>query len=86
VRNCGLARTFPFTHRAIEVAMLISCRILCSWIDYCDVEKTDSNTAACCEVVVIIKITCGLVDYCEVWDRTAMCCLWLVKEFTKCTS
>ena len=46
MRNFGLARTFPFTHRAIEVAMLISYRILCIWIDYFDVEKTDSNTAA----------------------------------------
>jgi len=75
----------PFCHPVIEVAMLISYKILCSVVDYCNVEKSDSNTAACCEAVAFIKGTCGSVDYCEMWNRTAMCCLWFVKEFTKCT-
>jgi len=74
----------PFNHPAIGDAMLISYEILCSVVDYCDVEKTDSNTAACCEAVAFIKITCGSVDYCEMWHRTVMHCLCFVKEFTKC--
>jgi len=53
--------------------------------DYCDVEKTDSNTAVRCEAVAFIKVTCGSVEYCEMWNRTAMCCLWFVKEFTEFT-
>ena len=71
-----------FTHPAIEVVMLISYRILCSWIDYCDVGKTECDSAACCEAVAFIKIECDLIDCCEMWNRTAM---WLVNEFTKCT-
>ena len=75
----------PFNHPAFEVAMLISYRILCSGVDCCDVEQSDSNTAACCEAVAFIKVICGSVEYCEMWKRTAMCCLLYVKEFTECT-
>jgi len=45
----------PFNHAAIEITKLISYRKLCSVVDYCDVEQTESNTAACCEAVAFIK-------------------------------
>jgi len=54
-------------------------------VDYSDVEKSDSNTAACFESVGFKKLTCESVDYCEMWNRTTMYCLWFVKKFTKYT-
>jgi len=72
---------------ALVVAMpriIIDFPIFTLMHDYCDVEKTDSNTATCCGAVAFIKVTCGSLKYCEMWNRTAMYCLWFVKEFTEC--
>jgi hypothetical protein len=63
-----------FTHPAIELVMLILYRILCRWIDHCDVGKRVCVTAVCCEAVAFIKIQCDLVDCCEMWNRTT--CGW----------